>query len=845
MKDVPRARTSAQNAARRAVRMSRRGFVAMGVICVIALCALPAAAADLTQDLVRIFNTPELSTRGFGPAQWLDDGAGYLTVEPSETNKAWRDIVRYDAATGKREVLIAAATSLKPAGATEPLRVEQYAFSPDKSHVLIFTNSKKVWRQNTRGDYWVLDRGTMSGSAPAPASASASRSGSGSGPGSLRKLGGDAPPSSLMFAKFSPDGRRVAYVRDHNLYVEDVAAIGAVTPLTSDGSATIINGTSDWVYEEELDVRDGFRWSPDSTRIAFWRFDSTGVGAYALVDNAAGVYPAVTMIPYPKVGTTNSAAKIGVVSATGGPTQWMEVPGDPREHYIARMDWAANSSELMLQQLNRLQNRNDLLLAEAHTGHVRQILREQDDAWVDVDDDFYWLNGGAKFLWLSERDGWRRLYTVTRDGATLTPLTSPSTDVVRVVAVDPTGDWVYYLAAPTNATQRQLLRVRTNGTGNPELLTPAPTSTPASASTPAIARGTNAYQISTDARWAFHTYSTFDQPPIVELIRLPSHQTVRVLEDNAAVRANAAPFLATQADFFTVDIDEAAEGASRDQSNHGNQNNQNNHSEHSEHSEHVTLDGWMLRPPDFDPAKRYPVLVYVYGEPAGVTVTDSWGGKRELFHRALARDGFIVVSFDNRGTPAPKGRAWRKVVYGDVGVLSAQEQAAAIRTFASTRPYIDTSRMAIWGWSGGGSNTLNVMFRSPGLFQVGVSVAPVPDQRLYDTIYQERYMGLPTDNADGYHNGSPINFAERLQGRLLLIHGSGDDNVHIQGSERLVNRLIELGKPFDYFVYPGRSHSIDEGPGTSFHIYSQIARYLKEHLLVPRPPLSSPDAASR
>ena len=267
------------------------------------------------------------------------------------------------------------------------------------------------------------------------------------------------------------------------------------------------------------------------------------------------------------------------------------------------------------------------------------------------------------------------------------------------------------------------------------------------------------------------------------------------------MRENVAPLLVAKSEFFTVD---AGDG--------------------------VTMDGWMIRPPDFDPAKRYPTLVYVYGEPAGVTVTDAWQGKRGLFHRALARDGFVVVSFDNRGTPAPKGRAWRKVVYGAVGVHSSKEQAAAIKTFAASHPFIDMNRLAVWGWSGGGSNTLNLMFRSNGLYKVGVAVAPVPDQRLYDTIYQERYMGLPQDNAEGYRTGSPISFADGLQGRLLIIHGSGDDNVHIQGSEMLVNRLIELGKPFDYFVYPGRTHAIAEGPGTSLDIHNRIARYLKEHL---------------
>jgi dipeptidyl-peptidase-4 len=732
----------------------------------------PAGLSDgLSQDLSRIFASADLNSRGFGPARWTDDAAGaYLTVEASASDPAAREIVRYDAASGTRSVMIAA-SALTPSGASAPLRIENYSFSPDKSKVLIFTNSRKVWRQNTRGDFWVLDR---------------------SGNGSLRKLGGDAPASTLMFAKFSPDGRRVAYVRANNLYVEDVAT-GTITPLTSDGSATIINGTSDWVYEEELNLRDAFRWSPDSARIAYWHFDASGVGIFPLVNYTAGVYPTLTAIPYPKAGTTNSAVTVGIVSANGGATTWVDdLPGEPRQHYIARIDWTPDSREVVIQRLNRLQNENDLRVADASTGKSHQILREHDDAWVDVEDDFTWLENGSRFLWLSERDGWNRLYAISRDGSKVTPLSAPGADVIRVVDVDTKGEWVYYTAAPTNPTQRQLLRVRTNGSGKPEVLSHA--------------AGTHNYQMSSDGKWAIHTFSTFDQVPTIDLIKLPSHQVVRVLEENAKLRENVTPLLAAKSEFFTVD---AGDG--------------------------VTMDGWMIRPPDFDPAKRYPTLVYVYGEPAGVTVTDAWQGKRGLFHRALARDGFVVVSFDNRGTPAPKGRAWRKVVYGAVGVHSSKEQAAAIKTFAASHPFIDMNRLAVWGWSGGGSNTLNLMFRSNGLYKVGVAVAPVPDQRLYDTIYQERYMGLPQDNADGYHRGSPISFADGLQGRLLIIHGSGDDNVHIQGSEMMVNRLIELGKPFDYFVYPGRTHAIDEGPGTSLDIHSRIARYLKEHLLDPAP----------
>jgi dipeptidyl-peptidase-4 len=290
----------------------------------------------------------------------------------------------------------------------------------------------------------------------------------------------------------------------------------------------------------------------------------------------------------------------------------------------------------------------------------------------------------------------------------------------------------------------------------------------------------------------------------VELVGLPDHKPLRTLADNAALAAKVAPLVSPSTrptEFFTIDIGGG-----------------------------VTLDASLIKPRNFDASRKYPVIVYVYGEPAGQTVVDRWGGSRGLFHRALANEGYLVASFDNRGTPAPKGAAWRKIVYGTVGDLSSKEQAAAVRALAAARPYIDDSRIGVWGWSGGGSNTLNCMFRFPDVFKVGVSVAPVPDQRLYDTIYQERYMGLPQENAEGYRIGSPINFADGLKGKLLIVHGSGDDNVHYQGTERLANKLIELGKPFDFMVYPNRTHGISEGSGTSLHVHSLIARYFLDHL---------------
>ncbi len=757
--------------------------------CVIALFALvlaafaaPPARAQVSAEsdklLHRFYDSTDFEVRAFGPSKWLDGGSAYTTVEPSAAVENAQDIVRYETATGKHDVIVSA-SKLVPPGAKSPLAIEGYAWSQDKSRLLLYTNSVQVWRQNTRGDYWVLDVAS----------------------GQLRKLGGDASPSTLMFAKFSPDGAKVAYVRANNIYVEDVAT-AKITPLTTDGSASIVNGTSDWVYEEELDVRDGFRWSPDGAHISYWQFDTNGVGVFKLIYNLGkpreivtgfpypglGVYPTVLDIPIPIPGSPNSAVRVGVVAVAGGATRWMQVPGDPRDNYIARMDWASNSSELAIEHLNRLQNTNDVLVANAATGAVTQIFRDQDKDWVDVNDEIKWIHDGQSFLWLSERDGWRHAYLVSRDGAHVQLLTPGPYDVMGIAGVDEKNGLLYFEASPENATQRYLFRTRLDGASKSERVSAAD------------APGTHAYDVSPDGQWALHMYSRADVTPVTDLVSLQTKNRVRVLEDNATLRANAAPLLSSPTEFFKVNL---ADG--------------------------VTLDAWMLKPPDFDPAKKYPVLVFVYGEPAAQTVLDMWDAWNFSFHRIAAAAGYVVVSFDNRGTPAPKGRAWRKSVYGAIHPVVVKDQSEALQSFLSSHPFADPSRVAIWGWSGGGSSTLNLMFRSPQLCKVGMAVAPVADLRLYDSIYQERYMGLPLQNVEGYKSSSAVNYAEGLRGHLLIVHGSGDDNVHYGGTELLLNRLIELDKPVDFMEYPNRTHGIFEGSGTTLHLYSLLLRYLEEH----------------
>jgi len=462
----------------------------------------------------------------------------------------------------------------------------------------------------------------------------------------------------------------------------------------------------------------------------------------------------------------------------------MQAAGDPHNHYIPEMGWA-DFGHVLIQHMNRLQNRNEFLLADAATGASRTLFVDEDRAWVEANHDVSWINQGREFLALSERDGWRHLYRVARDSGKAQVVTRGDADIVSADRVTPDEKWVYFMASPENATQRYLYRTRLDGTGAWERLTPD-------------LPGTHSYTISPNGEWAFHTYSSFDMPPAFDVVHLPDHRVMRKTIDNAAIAGRVKPLSGGPAEFMKVD---AGNG--------------------------LTVDAWLLKPPDFDSAKKYPLIVYVYSEPAGQTTADHWPS---LFNRALTGAGYLVASFDNQGTPALRGREWRKMIYGNVGQLSSQEQATALESLEKTHSFIDPKRVGVWGWSGGGTETLNLMFRYPDVYSVGVSVASVPDQRLYDTIYQERYLGLPQDSPKAYEQSSAINFASGLRGDLLLMHGSGDDNVHFQGFELLVNRLISLGKQFDMRMYPGRTHAISEGKGTNLDVFTNILGYFEEHL---------------
>jgi dipeptidyl-peptidase-4 len=693
--------------------------------------------------------------------QWNKDGNSYFTITSDgieETN-----------ITDRTRTTFIRNQQLIPADSASPLVVEAFQISNDNNKVLIFTNTAKVWRYHTRGDYWVLDIKQKK----------------------IMQLGKNKPAQSLMFAKFSPDGTKVAYVSEHNLFSEDIAS-GKIIQLTFDGTRKFINGTFDWVYEEEFGCRDGFRWSPDGNKIAFWQVDGTKIRDYYMLNTTDSVYSQVIPVEYPKVGEPPSPVRIGVVTINNDAIKWMNIEGDPQQHYIPRMEWAGDDS-LVVQQLNRKQQESKLIYCNATTGASKVFYTESDKAWIDIksfwnDDDpsgWDWINNKKAFIWVSEKDGWRHLYKVSRDGKTETLLTNGKYDIGSIKCIDEVNNTIYFMASPDNATQLYLYKINIDGNSKAVLVSPA------------NLKGMHEYDISPTAKFALHTFSNHNTKEVGELISLPDHKPISAANN---IATNMQVDSAINIEYTKVTTDDG-----------------------------VTVDAWINKPANFDSTKKYPVVFYVYGEPWASTVGDSYGNQQNfLYDGDMNADGYIQVGVDNRGTPSLKGASWRKAIYRKIGVLNIRDMAMAAKKILE-RPYFDKDRVAVWGWSGGGSSTLNLLFQYPEIFKTGIAIAAITNELYYDNIYTERYMGLPQENMQDYINASAITYAKNLEGNLLYIHGTGDDNVQYDNAEALLNELIKYNKQFQFMPYPNRTHSIIEGDGTRKHLSTLYTNFLKKN----------------
>ncbi|MFZ4057713.1 MAG: DPP IV N-terminal domain-containing protein [Ferruginibacter sp.] len=648
------------------------------------------------------------------------------------------------------------------------LKIASFAFSADQSKILVFVNTQKVWRYNTRGSYRVYDVATDK----------------------TTEIGKGKAAQSLMYAKLSPDAQSVAYVSEQNVYAENLAT-GAITQLTFDGNRKLINGTFDWVYEEEFGCRDGFRWSPDSKQIAFWQVDANGIKDYLMLNTTESNYSKVIPVEYPKVGEAPSPVKIGVVSATGGAITWMKIEGDPQQHYLPRMEWA-NAEKLIVQQLNRKQQESKLIYCSAKDGQSTVFMTEKNDSWIEVksywnDDNptgWEWVKNNTAFLWVSENDGWRHVYRVSSDGKNETLLTKGNYDVQSIKCIDEKNNFLYFMASPNNATQLYLYRVKMDGKATAELVSSADLA------------GVHEYLVGPNALYAKHGFSNHQTPPTENWVALPDY-----IKANQAVNKTATQVVTAKNNIRYIKIPM---------------------------EDGVTLDAWINYPDNFDSTKKYPVVLYVYGEPAASTVMDSYGTHQNyLYNGDMNADGYFQVSIDNRGTPSLKGAAWRKAIYRKIGSINIKDQAMGMKKILE-QPYFDKDRVAVWGWSGGGSSTLHLLFQYPDIFKSGVAIAAVGNQLFYDNIYQERYMGLPQENKADFVNGSPITYAKNLKGKLLYIHGTGDDNVHYSNAEVLINELVKYNKQFQLMSYPNRSHSMQEGQGTGLHLVTMYTNFIRE-----------------
>jgi len=577
--------------------------------------------------------------------------------------------------------------------------------------------------------------------------------------------------------KISPDGRTVSFVRSYNLWVVDIGT-GKEKQLTSDGREELLNGKLDWVYPEEFGIRTGYWWSPDSTRIAFLQMDERGVTRYPIV-NFLSYTGEMEQMRYPKAGDANPVVRVGVLSTKGGAPRWMDT-GAEKDIYLPRVQWLKDARRLLIQRMNRAQNKLELILTDASSGKGQTILTEEDKHWVNIHDNLYFFADNKRFLWSSERDGFRHLYLYDLTGKLLKQVTSGGWEVTGVVRVDEKKGVVYFNGSEKTVLENHLYRVALDG-GPPTRLTNVD--------------GSHGINMSPDAAYYVDTWSTTMAPARQDLYRADGTKALTINENKVA---ELAEYGLSPVEFLKV---KGADG--------------------------TELNASMIKPPDFDASKKYPVLVNLYAGPHAQSVRNAWSGSNFLWHQMMAQKGYIIFVVDNRSASA-RGHVSEVIIHRKFGETELADQLAGV-AYLKSLAYVDGSRIGIWGWSYGGYMTCYAMLNGGDAYKVGFAGAPVTDWRQYDTIYTERYMGLPKDNPEGYKQSSPVTHAAKLKGKLLIAHGTGDDNVHYANTVQLMEEFIKAGKYPEVFFYPGRGHGISD-PTARLHLFRKVTQFFLDNL---------------
>jgi dipeptidyl-peptidase-4 len=701
------------------------------------LLAQQPAGAGKALTIERIYSQPSLSGRLTRGLAWTPDGKGLSYFETKGSGKdAKTELWMIDAASGERRLLVAAdkLESILPVDTSRPTQAtglgrrapSQFQWAPDGASILFEGPTALAWL-NVKSQ---AGRMLVSGKV------------------------------ALADPKISPDGRFVSFVRDHNLWLVSVAD-GQERPVTQGGTEEIRKGELDWVYPEELEIKTAYWWAPDSSGIAYLEMDERKVSQYPLVDFSLPTGEA-EMERYPAAGGANPIVRVFVVSLNGGEPRAMDT-GAETDIYIPRVNWLTDSKQLAIQRLNRAQTRLDFLIADASTGKTHTALSENDPNWINLSDDLYFLKDGKRFLWSSERNGYRHLYLFDIKGKQLAQLTKGEWEVTSIDAVDETKGLVYFTATEKSPLERQLYRVALDGTGFARITKDA---------------GTHAAVFSPNTAAFYDTYSNAATPQRQDLCRADGSRIAAINENKVAELAD---YHLSPTEFLTV--------KSRDG---------------------VQLNASIIKPPDFNPQKKYPVLVYTYGGPHAQVVRNGWGGANFLWHQLMAQKGYIIFSLDNRGS-AGRGHAFETPLHFRLGAQELSDQRDGVQ-YLKSLPYVDSTRIGIWGWSYGGHMTLHAMFEAGDDFKVGFAGGPVTDWRYYDSIYTERYLGLPQKNEKGYQDSSPVKYAAQLKGKLLIAHGTGDDNVHYANTLSVINALIEAGKYVEVLAFPGRGHGASDPP---------------------------------